>query len=280
MILQKYQTIEADACHLILGKHGLSTVTNQTLWNFLTEWAVTPNITKTQIVHEIDHTDLDRSDTIKFLEETIGFKSEAKGFFSATRIFYEASNPFERIVNRVFPGELDIVISCSELPETKHGDSNLDILLFCDPTMEASKESYQQHIKKNPHNGVLAGYFSNNQFVLTSPHLTDIGNPCAYCTLDRALHYLKIRKTSSSWALITKYFTEYRIPLPPPILTELHIPMIASFISLTIDLYTSENRASHQDDVYLERSLDLSTGDVSKALPTHWYLCNCWRIYD
>lgn len=275
MKISDFQTITSNGINLIFSRAGISTVDNTLLWQMLRTWEQMTEVSRETIENQLRMTDLNLEEAIPFLEDVIGFEATHAPYFDEARIFYQEGSFFEPIIQNGFPTVIETKCYAMRALPDRAKTGKLDIFLLEDLTCKPTKEFYFNHARLHPGNGLVAGYLSEEAFCLTAPYIGDIGNPCLYCKIDRILHYSKIRKTHHSWAQLISFSHENLISIPQPKLTELSCKLISTFISLQINRYTSSLPTHYQDNVYLDNSINLSTGEIFSDHPTHWYLCNC-----
>jgi McbB family protein len=276
MRLSDFQIVEHEQKAIVVSDKGISRIVDTTLIRLMKAWSENGGQNRLDIQEQLVTHSLDASQTLKFLEDIIGFESKRQiRHFLASRVFFNSNSGFARIIARGLPTQQYTSCHSKSKKISPSSAPHLDILLMEDPASDKERIFYQTHLKENPKNAVIATYLIEDSMVMTAPHCPDIGNPCLYCTIDRVLHYTKLRTTKSSWAKLTAFFSENSISMPFPKLTQANEQLISALISLQIDLYMQGRAVCHQDNVYSNILFNLASGEMVKTQPTHWYLCNC-----
>jgi McbB family protein len=130
-----------------------------------------------------------------------------------------------------------------------------------------------------PDCGASVGFISGNHFHLTEIHIPAIGNPCAFCTLDRIAHYESLRTSQHHWSKIWSFCHNNNIDLPRAQVNDLHTALIVGTLTSFTTRYTQAPKVkTTQDQVLLSRTINLETGVTSEDISVHWPLCQCLGV--
>lgn len=228
----------------------------------------------------------------KILRKVHLHPSSAINFLRTLSIIGEPTDP-PRFQRTLIYHDLEISTETKHYLESKSNDS-LEIRKHSDyalpktnePTLvvfacaklcpHSLKNTYSNLLVSNPQCGASVGFISGNYFHLTEMHIPSIGNPCAFCTLDRIAHYEKLRASQHHWCKIWSFCSNNNIDLPKIQIDELQKSLIiGAIISFTSKLTTPPKSKITQDQVLLSRTINLKTGVTTEDASVHWPLCQC-----
>ncbi|MFJ4348865.1 McbB family protein [Pseudomonas sp. NPDC089401] len=135
---------------------------------------------------------------------------------------------------------------------------------------------YHDTLKKNPSCAVSIGFVSGNSFHLTEAYLPEIGNPCAFCTLDRISYYENLRGSHHNWSNIWAFCNSNNMDMPTAPLNEYQATLIMGSIAEYADKLTRAPKFRvTQDRNLTSRTLNLQNGALTEDSSIHWPLCEC-----
>lgn len=197
--------------------------------------------------------------------------------FSDVIIYTDLPLPdsYKELLREKYRGKLTI---SSELPREMLPTPSPTLSIFACLNLDPGtvRSAYNAFIRNNPENGASIGFVSGSDFHLTEVHIPAIGNPCAFCTLDRIAYYERIRGSQHHWSKLWSFCKAMNVKLPSPITDELQCLMILGVIISFANKLTSAPRTlSTQDQVLLSRTLDLTNGSFTEDSSIHWPFCEC-----
>lgn len=278
MRLSPFQTLHHKDHRLVISRTGVSAIHEPALWELLQDWAKAHDVEKTEIRAHLKSRKLDDEAALQFLEDIIGFQENKPLYFKSARIFNCQGKLFDPVIAQGFPTYTKTQIY-SNYTSAHISQACLDILLISDPLCDEARSIYNSHTALHPKNGVIVGYVMDHGFLLSAPYIPEIGNPCAYCEIDKIIHYSTIRKSHHKWGKLNAFLRNENIPPPERILTQLETRQIADIVSVRINIYTNSEPSHYQDNVYLDTFTNLKNGITTEHHPTHWYLCECRSNY-
>lgn len=143
---------------------------------------------------------------------------------------------------------------------------------------DAIRRAYKSVAKNNPGHGVTLGFIINRHFHLTEIHVPVLGNPCAFCTLDRIAYYESKRLSQHAWSKAWAFCSKNRIDLPKATIDDFQLALILGGIDSFTSKLTKAPRFKHtQDQTLLSRTIDLETGAMMEDTSIHWPFCECLR---
>ena len=168
------------------------------------------------------------------------------------------------------------IIKTSELNTNTHPSPTLFLLAYSKLTPEELRRTYTELSKNNPDCGISVGFVSNTFFHLTETYIPSLGNPCAFCTLDRIAHYENLRASQHHWSKIWSFCQSNNIDLPTAIIDDLQSTLILGTIVSFTKKYTHFQKSKFtQDQALLSRTLNLTDGTFTEDSSIHWPLCQC-----
>ncbi|MCU0126568.1 McbB family protein [Pseudomonas vlassakiae] len=189
--------------------------------------------------------------------------------------------------------DLDISTPLKDFYEKKHNSTitfkkieQFEVLNHSIPTLfifaclklrpDAIRSHYTRIMKENPEHGASIGFISNHHFHLTEVHVPSIGNPCAFCTLDRVTYYESKRASQHPWSKVWAFCCRNNYDLPKTDVDDLQTSLIlGTIISFTNKLTLAPKFKYTQDQVLLSKTIDLDTGATTEEISTHWPFCQC-----
>ncbi|PTV55393.1 McbB family protein [Pseudomonas putida] len=198
-------------------------------------------------------------------------------FFQHTLIYHdlEISDETKNLLESKHSGSLEIRQYSEYTPHTTHKPT-LFVFACTKLSPHSLKANYLNLLVSNPHCGATVGFISGNHFHLTEMHIPAIGNPCAFCTLDRITHYEKLRASQHHWCKIWSFCCSSKLDLPKIHVDELQkFLIIGTIVSFISKLTKAPKSKTTQDQVLLSRTINLETGVTTEDPSVHWPLCQC-----
>lgn len=278
--IYNYEILNFDTEPLIFSTNGFTQITNPKIVRAL------------QRIEETHSKYIKHHDLEKILRDEDLHPNRAIDFLKSLLIIGEPTEPphFQNIIiyhDLEISGELK-----NHLEKILHGRLQIKKISLCEPSHTNSptlfvficakirpdslRATYTQILDLNPDCGASIGFISGNYFHLTEAHIPSIGNPCAFCTLDRIAHYETLRTSQHHWSKIWTFCRDNSIDLPKVSIDELQKSLIfGTTLSFTSKLAQPPKSKTTQDQVLLSRTINLETGKTSEDASIHWPLCQC-----
>lgn len=161
-----------------------------------------------------------------------------------------------------------------DLPDGR--SKEIFIFAFLKTNPNQLREDYIKILDRNPTCGAVIGFVSGNFFHLTECHLPSIGNPCAFCTLDRAAYYERLKPSQHHWSKIWSFCQLNNIDLPTANIDALQKSLILGMLTGFVAKMTEAPKLKiTQDRVLISRTLNLETGHIIEDTSIHWPFCQC-----
>lgn len=155
-------------------------------------------------------------------------------------------------------------------------EPTLFILAYLKLRPESMRKLYYDIVKNNPHAGVSVGFVTGQFFHLTQPYIPSLGNPCAFCTLDRMAHYESLRASQHHWSKIWSFCQAHKLDLPTTPIDEFQSFLIVCMILSFGKRFTQPPKSRlTQDQILVSRTLNLSTGSFNEDPAVHFPMCQC-----
>lgn len=153
------------------------------------------------------------------------------------------------------------------------------VILAKNLNVKRLKEIYYSVCSKNPDSVVSLGYTIQNQFHLSEPFMFKVGNPCAFCTLDRLIYNETIRPGGNPWTKIIEFCNRKNIDPPKARLDILSkIKILSTVVRAMRPFMEPQTARITQDNVLQSISLDLTSGTVKTSSSVHWPMCMCREL--
>ncbi|MFK0314422.1 McbB family protein [Pseudomonas sp. NPDC090233] len=216
--------------------------------------------------------------SIEFLQALSIIGEEAAPPYLEHTIIYhdfDISKELEKYINAKTNGSIELQKITAYVAQQAITPT-LFILAFTKLRPAALRSMYFDLANVNPEGAISIGHVSNNYFHLTEAYLPSIGNPCAFCTLDRIAHYETLRTSQHHWSKIWTFCRKNHLDLPCAQIDELQKSLILGLIiSFSKKLTQAPTRKLTQDQVLLSKTINLDTGYISEDISVHWPLCQC-----
>lgn len=278
--IYNYEILNFDPQPIVFSTAGFTRITDPKLAKAL------KHLTERQLKHIPQHEleqifeseTLQPESAISFLKSIliIGEPTQLPHFKSVTAcIDWEIPDTLKEHIENRTENKLKITRP-SELNTDTHPNPTLFVLAYSKLKPEELRTIYSKLSKNNPDSGISVGFISNHFFHLTEAYIPSIGNPCAFCTLDRITHYERLRASQHHWSKIWSFCQSNKIDLPKTPIDELQSALIlGTIVSFTNKLTHFQKSKLTQDQVLLSRTLNLSDGSFSEDSSIHWSLCQC-----
>ncbi|WP_081645828.1 McbB family protein [Litchfieldella anticariensis] len=127
-----------------------------------------------------------------------------------------------------------------------------------------------------PSSAICVGYLEKKEYVISSPHIPELGNPCHFCEIERTLNHEKGVPSKNDWSKLLTFCREYELEAPTLNLSLMEKAYISGAISRKINLHTHTFKTyRYQDSCLPQCRTDLTNGTYREEVIPHWYLCDC-----
>ncbi|MFR0673302.1 McbB family protein [Enterobacterales bacterium AW_CKDN230030176-1A_HGKHYDSX7] len=150
------------------------------------------------------------------------------------------------------------------------------VILCNQAPLEELKKTYFALCTQNAKNAVSLGFLAPSRFHLTEPYFPEIGNPCAFCTLERMAHYQSFRPSNNPWTKLISFCNKKGIATPTPPIDLLSKTLILSTVVRSMKAFLDSHCTRTTQDICLQATtLELKTGFIKRSASIHWPLCDC-----
>jgi len=275
-----YEILNFDAEPLVFSANGFTKITNLQLTQALRriEERHAKYITQDELTRILTEENLDPQPVMAFLEKAsiIGDTAEAPYFEKIIICHdFDLSGDLKKHLEKRFHGKLEIK-NLSRYKPHHTGAPTLFVLACLKLRPVSIRSMYNEVLALNPESGASIGFISANHFHLTEAYLPSIGNPCAFCTLDRIAHYETLRTSQHHWSKVWAFCRNNQIDLPKAEIDELQLSLVfGSIVSFASKFLTAPKGKSTQDQILLSKTINLDTGAITEDISVHWPLCQC-----
>lgn len=278
--IYNYEILNFDAQPTVFSTAGFTRIIDPKLVKALQNMTErqSKDISHHELKQILESEELQPERAISFLKSIfiIGEPTQPPHFKNVTTcIDWEIPETLKNYIEKS-PSNKIKIIKASELNTNTQPSPTLFVLAYSKLNPEELRANYTKLLKNNPDCGVSVGFISNHFFHLTETHIPSIGNPCAFCTLDRIAHYESLRASQHHWSKIWSFCQSNDISLPKTTVDELQSTLILGTIaSFTNKLTHFQKSKLTQDQVLRSRTLNLSDGSFTEDSSIHWSLCQC-----
>ncbi|MEN5301484.1 McbB family protein [Pseudomonas sp. TWI628] len=278
--IYNYEILNFDLDPMIFSSTGFTKITEPKIIRALQKIESTQSkYIKHHELEEIFETEkLESKSTLNFLKSLsiLGEKAEPPHFHNVI-IYHDLDVPLPLI--KFYEKKHSNTITIKKIEHFKAPDT-------CTPTLfvfaclklhpNSIRSIYTNLTKENPEHGISIGFISNRYFHLTEVHVPSIGNPCAFCTLDRVTYYESKRLSQHPWSKIWAFCCNNNYDLPKAAIDDFQTSLIlGTIISFTNKLTQAPKSKYTQDQTLLSRTIDLETGATTEEVSVHWPFCEC-----
>lgn len=278
--IYNYEILNFEAEPLIFSASGFTKITDPKITKALEriEKIHAKYITKDNLALILEDANLHPASAIKFLESlSILGETTEPPYFQNAIIYHDLdiSEPLKNHLKKKLHGKLEIK-NLSRYEPHHTGVPTLFVLVCLKLRPESIRTMYTELMALNPESGASIGFISANHFHLTEAYLPSIGNPCAFCTLDRVAHYETLRTSQHHWSKVWTFCHNNKLDLPKIEIDELQVALVLGSILTFINKFLeAPKRKSTQDQTFLSKTINLDTGAITEDISIHWPLCQC-----
>ncbi|WP_060515807.1 McbB family protein [Pseudomonas sp. NBRC 111132] len=278
--IYNYEILNFDTEPMVFSSKGFTKITEPKIIEALQ--LIEKNQSKYIHPHALDHilkkAKLQPASAIKFLKSLsiIGELTDPPSF-QRTIIYHDLEIPGEttKYLEKKYNNKLEIR-NIADYIHPNNDEPTLFVFACAKLSPHLLKSTYKKLLATNPNYGATVGFISGVHFHLTEIHIPSIGNPCAFCTLDRIAHYESLRTSQHHWSKIWSFCRSNNLDLPKIEIDELQKSLIlGTIISFTNKLTQAPKSKTTQDQVLLSRTINLETGITTEDASVHWPLCQC-----
>ncbi|MDZ3993785.1 McbB family protein [Pseudomonas sp. Teo4] len=275
-----YEVLNFETDHLVYSASGITKIKNNSLTNALKQLI---KLKKTEVaykkIQDILHSQgLCSESTVKFLREiSVLGDPPSSTYFEKAVIYCDWEIPLSEAKALKQRSNYKLEIKPLTIPtHIKSATPILFILASLSFDLQKVREIYDQLADNYPSSGISVGFVSGAHFHLTEPYIPTLKNPCAFCTIDRVIHYESLRSSHHHWSRLLGFCNTNRLPMPKAEIDELQHALIIGAISRSIKkLTTHQPIKMTQDKTLHSTTINLDTGNITEDVSVHWPLCRC-----
>lgn len=281
--INNYEILNFDTDTLLYSEKGITKIHSPNLERALRAIKEThlPETTTGQLNRVFQEHNLEPDEVLEFLKQVLTISQiKENPYFNKAHIYHDWEITSE--LTKYITKNTNATISLTKLNyDTPIIPAQKTFFVLSSLTLNPSKlrDLYFKTCRENTDCAICIGFISGNCFHLTEPFVPEIGNPCAFCVIDRIISYETQRPGFSLWTKMLNFCQTNRISLPPQPLDPLQLTLILSAIVKSITtLTTSQPRKVTQDSTLQSTTLNLESGFITKQSTSHWLMCECLRL--
>lgn len=281
--INNYEILNFDTDILLYSEKGITKINSSDLELALIAIKEThlPETTTEQLQKTFREHNLEPNETLELLKKVLAINPiKENPYFQQARIYHdwEITSELTDYITR----NSNTTISLMKLDyDTPIKPAQKTFFVLSSLTFNPSKlrELYFKICRENTDCAICIGFISGNCFHLTEPFVPEIGNPCAFCVIDRIISYETQRPGFSLWTKMLNFCQTNKISLPQHTIDPLQLTLILSAIVKSISTFTSfQPRKTTQDSTLQAITLNLDNGIITKQHTSHWLMCECLRL--
>ncbi|MCO7516908.1 McbB family protein [Pseudomonas guariconensis] len=278
--IYNYEILNFDSDPMVFSPIGFTKITEPKMAKALQHLAETQStlLPQDELEQILLSENLNPASGIDFLRSISIIGEHAEPPYFENAIIYtdwDISNELKSYLKRKSHDKTQIrKLPLSKTPKAK--TPTLFILAYLKLCPDLLRKTYTAILDSNPDCGISVGFISGKYFHLTEVYIPSIGNPCAFCTLDRIAHYEQLRPSHHHWYKIWAFCRSKKIALPKTAIDELQNALILGTVtSFSNKLIHPQKSKLTQDQTLLSRTLNLENGTFTEDNSIHWPLCQC-----
>lgn len=282
--IQNYEILNFETYSLIGSEKGISRINSKNLIAAFSEIQRICDIPIdiSTLASVLEKHELEKEPTLTLLRDHLVIETNLPApYFEATYVLHGWREHQERTV-RILDDETSsplthLPLSLDSLQKITCKKS-LIVLLPDSQNTQPLKDIYFKIASRYPKSFIICGYFSPHTFTVTQPFSTDLGNPCLFCSLSRAIHFESQAEGVCAWSAILKFCTSNTADFTNPKISALQLSMVTGLVSKKIETFLSSTKHKFfQDNILSNSTISLSTGATSEETLPHWHMCDCLR---
>lgn len=282
--IQNYEILNFDTYSLVGSEKGISRVTSKRLIaaleeiKFLCERHLD---TKTLDLILAKHK-LDKEPTLNQLKTQLSIETDVPNAYFESVYILNGWSDYKTQTARILNSEIQtspihLPLHIDTIKKIRQ-EKSLIVLLPGSYNTSLLKHIYFEISSALPKSFIICGYFSPSTFTVTQPYSVDLGNPCLFCSLSRALHFETQAEGACAWSAILNFCTSNSAEFQNPRLTTLQLSMAVGLVLKKINIFLSNSKTKFsQDNILTNSTVDLNSGIVREETLPHWHMCDCLR---
>jgi len=275
-----YEILNFDAAAAVYTSRGIVRVHNSDVVDLLKRYEdkVDTELSMDTLCSCIEEQGLDSAEVVDFLRG-IAVLADAQPKPVMQSVVIASPWPMPEGLGSMLSAELALEIDFMNLDKLSVHESSVPtfyVVLAKSLNIRYLKSLYYGISSRNPDCAISLGYADHTHFHLAAPYLPSIGNPCAFCALERVLHYETTKPSENAWAKLLAFC--YRTDISPPT-TRLDIMSKLRILSLVVRSIKPFVKAPDvrvtQDRALCSIEMDLFSGVTQTRPDVHWPMCEC-----
>ncbi|WP_449431833.1 McbB family protein [Pseudomonas putida] len=278
-----YEILNFESDPLIYSSHGITKITDTHLAQALRKINErNKNEASIEFIQEtLSREGLCVESAIEFLKSIAVLAHDTpQPYLQRTIVFcdWQLTPNMPNISDTLNPMKIEIRdLDYTYLPE--HKIPTFFILLTRALDHKKLRTTYRKIVENNSASAISIGIISGNYFHLTEPFIPAIKNPCAFCTIDRIIHYETIKPSHHRWSRLLVFCQKRDLPLPTIEVEALHNALIfGTVLKAAKRLTTPHTVKTTQDKTLQSLTVNLETGYIKEEPSVHWWMCDCLEI--
>lgn len=222
---------------------------------------------------------LDVDEAMSFVGEILNIqKSDEKKYFEQLIIAHEWGQEFEDTLASELACTFDVATVNENLVERVTTPNAFIMVIPKSYVGSEFKDMYFEVAARFPGSAICVALRMNDSFYISPPFISEIGNPCHFCTLEKIIYTEQVRPTKNNGSSLLKFCTETQLNLPEQPLSRLQFALVTGLIAEKIKLWTLPGYGHRsQDRIVLASYVNLFSGLITEEHISHWPMCDCLR---
>lgn len=276
--VEDFDVLDHSGFDIVVSGKGITKITDPEISTCIREINKKNRIEKEKLFSMSQKITDNPSGFENFLDDIIGIKKKLENYFKRNVIIYKSPDIiFTQEIKDESSSNFD-VININNMNKINFEDNTFFLILAIPYNYKEIKNIFLNLKKRYPNSAISIAYIENRDFVISTPHISHLGNPCHFCNIDNKISGLNNR-VEDNWSKMLSFCQENDIDIPIKNIKLLDKAYISGAIIKKISSYNKNNQEMrHQDRCLPQVRLDLNTGRYEEEIIPHWPACDCIGI--
>lgn len=213
----------------------------------------------------IEKHNLDCDEVMSFLDGAISIKKvDEEKYFEKVIVVHEWGKEFEDALASEVSCKFDVAASKEDIIEEITSSNSFVLILPKNYVCREFRDMYFEMAAESPGSAICVAMRMNDSFYMSPPFISEMGNPCHFCTSDKIIYAERAQPTKNNWSSLLRFCTETQLDPPEQQLSRLQLALVTGMLSEKIKLWTVPGYGHRgQDRIALASYVNLFSGLIT-----------------
>ncbi|MBK3430516.1 MULTISPECIES: McbB family protein [unclassified Pseudomonas] len=279
--IPNYQILNFETESLVISDAGISKVHSRPILKALRQIQMSRALTKDELDEILADNGLNAASAFEFLEKIIPFTAAKELYFEKTIVVHswEGTAAIEDLFRQELSGVVEFKDFSSDIVSSLAGFRCFIVLLCHSYDYEGLKKIHFDLAKISPASAISVCWPMGGFFCIGQPYISEVGNPCHFCTVDRLIHNESVKRVKNNWASALAFCKNEHVNVPFKKLSLYQELVVIGAIISNVKFFTESGvLRKYHDDVLCSSYVQLSDGRIFQESSSHWYICDCLEV--